>query len=301
MDILKRAHFTRARVNKSIRQNYQELIRSDDSNITKNDQYLLSSFEMLDRIDAWRKYGCKEFHLNDGLIDAFKDTDIPDNVTIQQVPRPFKSFAISSDNNFLRFPELNSGIVSGTAIHTLIYIEDSLLIDHELYEFFNREGSIGALLILSNVGSQYLGCATIHIMEESPLNDLHNMGLISKTWGDKTNLQGIIHASVNLFCNTILYVNDNSRITNDTERHVYKKQKKPGGGYDRRHYIYLNMPRSHGDTSGSRCVNKRFLVRGHWRWQPYGRGRTLRFHKWIPPYWKGPSTAELVSNPHKVK
>lgn len=35
-------------------------------------------------------------------------------------------------------------------------------------------------------------------------------------------------------------------------------------------------------------IRKRFTVRGHWRQQPYGPGRTLRRNQWIEPYWKGP-------------
>lgn len=33
---------------------------------------------------------------------------------------------------------------------------------------------------------------------------------------------------------------------------------------------------------------QRFIVRGHWKNQVYGPGRTLRRRQWIEPFWKGP-------------
>jgi hypothetical protein len=39
-------------------------------------------------------------------------------------------------------------------------------------------------------------------------------------------------------------------------------------------------------------VRARFTVRGHWRNQAHGPGRSLRMRKWIAPFWKGPSEKE---------
>ncbi len=44
-----------------------------------------------------------------------------------------------------------------------------------------------------------------------------------------------------------------------------------------------------------------FLVRGHWRWQPYGPGRVDRKHKWIEPFWKGPEEARVLLRAHTLK
>jgi hypothetical protein len=44
----------------------------------------------------------------------------------------------------------------------------------------------------------------------------------------------------------------------------------------------------------------RFLVRGHWRNQAHGKGRSLRRFQWIQPFWKGPEMAEIVSKPYRV-
>lgn len=39
-------------------------------------------------------------------------------------------------------------------------------------------------------------------------------------------------------------------------------------------------------------VTKRFVVRGHWRWQACGAKRAERRRRWIAPFWKGPERAE---------
>ena len=45
----------------------------------------------------------------------------------------------------------------------------------------------------------------------------------------------------------------------------------------------------------------RFIVRGHWRNQPHGPGRTLRKMTWIQPHWKGPEDAPTSNVTHVVK
>jgi hypothetical protein len=39
-------------------------------------------------------------------------------------------------------------------------------------------------------------------------------------------------------------------------------------------------------------LGHRYIVRGHWRNQPYGPGRAERRKTWIEPHWKGPEGAE---------
>jgi len=55
----------------------------------------------------------------------------------------------------------------------------------------------------------------------------------------------------------------------------------------------------HGNPASTfesgRTINCRFMVRGHWRNQAYGPGRSKRKLLWIKPFWKGPkNAAELV-------
>ena len=48
-------------------------------------------------------------------------------------------------------------------------------------------------------------------------------------------------------------------------------------------------------------VDVRFLVRGHWRNQPFGAGRVLRRRIWIMPFWKGPDTAHVPIRDYNVQ
>ena len=47
-------------------------------------------------------------------------------------------------------------------------------------------------------------------------------------------------------------------------------------------------------------IGTRFMVRGHWRNQPYGTEMTERKLIWIKPYFKGPDMAALINKPYDV-
>ena len=55
-------------------------------------------------------------------------------------------------------------------------------------------------------------------------------------------------------------------------------------------------PNAEAGTSAS--PESRFRVRGHYKSQAFGSGRTERKTIWILPYWKGPDMAEIVSKPY---
>lgn len=48
------------------------------------------------------------------------------------------------------------------------------------------------------------------------------------------------------------------------------------------------------------AVQSRLLVRGHWRNQPYGKGRAERRKQWVSPYWKGPEVGAVVDKLYKI-
>jgi hypothetical protein len=51
---------------------------------------------------------------------------------------------------------------------------------------------------------------------------------------------------------------------------------------------------SHGQAGGGREYRHRWVVRGHWRNQPWGPGRSLRRPVWVLPHVKGPDGAPLL-------
>jgi hypothetical protein len=56
--------------------------------------------------------------------------------------------------------------------------------------------------------------------------------------------------------------------------------------------------KSHGT---GRKLDVRFLVRGHWRNQPCGKGRRDRKLIFIEPFWKGPELGPIINKKHEVK
>jgi hypothetical protein len=54
------------------------------------------------------------------------------------------------------------------------------------------------------------------------------------------------------------------------------------------------------DTQTWQSIMKRFMVRGHWRHQAYGRGLSERKLIWIHPHWKGPKDISEVINKHYI-
>ena len=69
--------------------------------------------------------------------------------------------------------------------------------------------------------------------------------------------------------------------------------------------IVINKKEQSSDAqhnlSGTKKVTKRFLVRGHWKRQPYGPKQSQRKLIFIKPFLKGPDMAELINKPYKVK
>lgn len=56
-----------------------------------------------------------------------------------------------------------------------------------------------------------------------------------------------------------------------------------------------------GDTGHGNKPSVRFMVRGHWRNQAFGTGRTDRKLIWIRPFYKGPDVAATINKPYIVK
>jgi len=63
--------------------------------------------------------------------------------------------------------------------------------------------------------------------------------------------------------------------------------------------VQLRRTANEGRTEGESSIewSHRWLVRGHWRWQPYGPGKTQRRRIWIHAFVKGPEDKPLMVNP----
>jgi hypothetical protein len=60
----------------------------------------------------------------------------------------------------------------------------------------------------------------------------------------------------------------------------------------------MNEP---GGAEPAYRIGTRFMVRGHWRQQPFGPQSSLRRLVWIKPHFKGPEMADLVNRPYDVR
>jgi hypothetical protein len=113
-----------------------------------------------------------------------------------------------------------------------------------------------------------------------------------------------IKDEVNIFFNTILYINDPNRVVLETE---IKGQRNQGNGHNGKYvqnFIKLTTPKSYRsiETNDSiRTLEVRFIVRGHWRNQSHGEKHSLHKYIWIKPYYKGPEFGQEVSKHYLVK
>jgi len=271
--------------------------------------FMAKTMDIKNKIEVWRDYGCKTFHLTQNLINAFVNTDLPKGITINQIPMPFDAFIIESDGPMFRMPDIDH---TSKHVDYVMFISDSLLgveepatLHNHLLKDSGIENNIGTMFTLTHDGNGYLNGGASYINRDVPIDEIcKRYGRSSDDEEMVSEIQGSVSSCLNLLFNTILYINDNSRVIEDTETHINRSVKLGGGRRKSRHYIYLRRPRhvrKYENEAKKRVINARFRVRGHWRMQPYGEGRLLRRSKWIPPFWKGPSASEIVSNPHKVE
>jgi hypothetical protein len=109
---------------------------------------------------------------------------------------------------------------------------------------------------------------------------------------------------LNILYNTILYVNDPNRNPVETETHGTRKMKTgTGGGSIKTSYIHLSAPKNYKPLSegNGTTLDKRFIVRGHWRNQACGEKHLEHKRIWIQPYYKGPELAEVINKSYLVR
>ncbi len=262
----------------------------------------------------WEAYGCKAFNLTEEMLGCMRNTDIPTDVTIDHVPLPFDSFIITSENPLIDISsckELDSMrlryllCLSFDFYHDVCGKIESEAMDETMKSCgYNRNDISSILSIIFRVTDGTLTSNQIFLPYDTTfgkyLNNVFNDEFLSDSEEDASYTIEIFKEAFKLFCNTVLYINDKSRHP-ETESVVRKRVKKPGGGYQQTHQIYLRRQRFETlRTPSLRKLDKRFIVRGHWKNQACGKNWSERRLIWVPPFWKGPSTAEIVSNPHKV-
>jgi len=257
------------------------------------------------KIKKWKENGSKTFILSKNLIEAFVNTDISFELRPCDFQYPFESFLIEGEAPLFQTKIFNTS----RPVTEILYLNSAL---------FNNDKNIIALDCEGNSNVQcnwdhsldafcpsLEGIAFERLMlymkkdasiQESVDTSKPGKTILNLDPEDAKNM-------VNMFFNTILYINDPTRIPSETEIRGSRKLKISGKEYKRNEYIYLKPPKSYKPLykSSGKTLHVRFIVRGHWRNQACG--EKLASHKliWIKPFWKGPDMSEIVSKPYVIK
>jgi len=279
---------------------------------------ILSAESIATRIEMWHEYGDKTFMLSPELVEAFQHTDIPMKAYPTEFRFPFGCFTVESEiplfETMTGYIEVNGekvGRNQPSPVHTIMYMSrefvekttgqkvfmrpdgtraEALEWDHSVIAYFPGEGGLGLETITANIRNDMTIEDSCHRKKEGLLiSELEEV--------DGRNL-------MNIFMNTMMYVNDPTRRVIETEEQRRRKVKLRGRKKAvKMGYIYLKppsvyVPLSRGSEGSP--LEKRFIVRGHYRNQVYGAERALRKLIWIQPHWKGPEWGERMSRPYKV-
>ncbi len=83
-----------------------------------------------------------------------------------------------------------------------------------------------------------------------------------------------------------------------TAKHRGREQNEGVSVIDLRRIEHDHDNTSEHDGEPGRTYHHRWIVRGHWRQQAHGPGRTQRRPTWVPSYIKGPAGAPLLTSEH---
>lgn len=277
--------------------------------LTENDRLLIYNVRnFMSKLSLWKENGAKTFLLDPELLDAFRFTDVSFDMFPSDFHYPFDSFMVQCLDEPLFMTDTPHGPSGVYAIFYLfskmVYESGNVVIrtvkgerrdrlewDRSLSGIFSGPDGRGLESINLNLRDD---CSIEHALSHETDS---SMGPLDDA--DKRNL-------VNLFFNTLLYVSDSTRDRTATESRGVKRFKTGKGDAEKyeQEYILLKPPsglRLRHDGDPRSPMDKRFIVRGHWRDQACGENFSLRRKIWIKPFWKGPEMSEIVMRPYLVK
>jgi hypothetical protein len=266
----------------------------------------------------WVQRGAKIFELSNGLISAFAETDLPNNLTPEMTHYPYDSFLIEGEKLFnyeLTFSESSQEKYQMTSRQILVTLNPGF--DHQRKNWYIAMDAIGEYppeirkdfseMYRKSIGFDLPTYETLSVSVglTERVYEERGLGFIDKLKFSKEILSEEQRLVCNLVFNAILYINDPMR-PSDTEIRITKPifgaktDKKPKVNSER---IFLGLPKTNitgNESEEHGKLNKRFTVRGHWRNQACGENMLEHRFIWIKPYWKGPNTAEILSKAYKV-
>jgi hypothetical protein len=266
--------------------------------------------------------GKKTFFLSEGITERLSQTDL--NVPAKMVMTPFPSCMLVFDDPVTR-SLINKGAMSEsvdlTSHISVIVTTMSSNLGRSLSVKFYR-GVFKRRTFLSLRCNFILGENEMleqslwrSVYNDAPVPDAVKIGLAPDPDDDVRCERS--HKLHRIVCNALLYLSSRApEISGDLwavdrvpplPEQSSPKAKRGRAGYlkslSQHPYVEVGpsikrLERDHPPEMNSPAV--RFLVRGHWRNQAHGEGRSLRTFKWIEPFWKGPEMAEIVNKPYRV-
>lgn len=258
---------------------------------------------MRSKAHLWDERGQKTFVLSKELVEAFRHTDIPMSLTPEDFNYPFDVFMV--EGNVPLFQTDLNGIKRD--VYSIMFIHQEALktgtefIDDDGKKVKRPEWQIALTGFFMN-DERYIENLMINLQGGVSLGKSAARKKTGKFMFDLDEED--IKSMVNLFFNTVLYINDPSREKAETEERKVRSMKNPGTGkFKKSEYIVLKPPKGYVSFSkgDGTTLDKRFIVRGHWRNQRHGEGMTQTKKIWIRPHWKGPDLSEVVKKKYSVK
>lgn len=257
-------------------------------------------------IQCWQQTGTKTFILNKNLIEAFQNTDIPLEAYPNEFQYPFDCFLIESDVPLF----VTSYEMGSKNVYSILYMHRKAIPEGQLQIITDtlekpKEGAViewDSILTAFFPKDEFIECIFVYMKDTRTLNEninlkKHSIALTELEQVDARNM-------MNIFYNTVLYINDPDRKPEETEVHGSRKMSTGEENPTvRMPYIVLSPPKHYKNLSEGtgRTIDKRFIVRGHWRNQACGEKYSLHKRIWIHPFYKGPELAEVVNRPYLVK
>ncbi len=279
-------------------------------------------------LHRWRATGRVLYDVDARLCRAFADTDL--RVKGEDIRLPFPTFYVAVP------PELGLVLTNrGTGDHLVdgFMVSDTSRDDLPAYgrrdddpTFFSEESYHRSFMIMAvgmpktedfsqNALVSYTVPMSIDFEYEQWIDALRS----DPKWNTAmaVNLDRV-RTWVRLILNTVLYLSsdvldaEQQRLGPSPEQ---KRRAREGGKAAKRELDAATLPvrfvkighRLPRDDNAPRDdkereLSVRFMVRGHWRNQPFGVGRTEHKLIWIKPHWRGPEWAEIVkARVQKVK
>jgi hypothetical protein len=243
---------------------------------------------------VWARHGLPTFELADTLLTAFAHTTV-ENIPLQDIRLPFPAFLLKIPRSpVLSYTDASSTIIPVDMIRVAC-LEESVTPDGRRTTtltddpecpvapaFWVIMANRNPSDIIAKTGSP-LDLTTEEVDGATPdaaLDDVDDptVRALSLAW--------------RIALNTCLYIHQRKQ-QNDAPV-PKKKKRRPGVTYKLSAPSVLRLPSSmtrkaQHDGDSQWRVQRRFVVRGHWRNQACGPGRKDRRLTWIEPYWKGPT------------